>query len=51
MLTLSDPIISVLQPFATLFRHRTWMKAQLLLVGAILSPRKRTVTSALRAVV
>ncbi len=26
------------------------MKAQLLLVGAILSPRKRTVTSALRAV-
>ena len=47
---LSDPIISVLQPFATLFRHRTWMKAQLLLVGAILSPRKRTVTSALRAV-
>ena len=50
MLTLPDTIISALQPFSTLFRHSTWMKAQLLLVGAILSPRKRTVTSALRAV-
>lgn len=48
MLTLPDAIISVLQPFSTLFRHRTWTKAQLLLVGAILAPRKRTVTSALR---
>ena len=41
-------IISVLQPFSTLFRHSTWTKAQILLVGAILAPRKRTVTSALR---
>ena len=48
MLTLPDAIISVLQPFSTLFRERTWTKAQLLLVGAILAPRKRTVTSALR---
>ena len=48
MLTLPDAIISVLQPFSTLFRDRTWSKAQLLLVGAILAPRKRTVTSALR---
>ena len=47
MLTLPDAIISVLQPFSTLFRDRTWSKAQLLLVGAILAPRKRTVTSAL----
>ena len=48
MLTLPDAIISVLRPFSTLFRDRTWSKAQLLLVGAILAPRKRTVTSALR---
>ena len=47
---LSDTIVSALEPFSTLFRHSTWMKVQLLLVGAILSPRKRTVTSALRAV-
>ena len=48
MLTLPDAIISVLRPFSTLFRDRTWSKAQLLLVGAILAPRRRTVTSALR---
>ena len=48
MLTLPDAIISVLRPFSTLFRDRTWSKAQLLLVGAILAPRKRTVTSALQ---
>ena len=50
MLTLPDAIISVLQPFSTLFRHRTWTKAQLLLVGATLAPRRRTVTSALRVI-
>ena len=48
MLTLPDAIIPVLQPFSMLFQHRTWMKSQVLLVGAILSPGKRTVTSALR---
>ncbi len=48
MLTLPDAIIPVLQPFSVLCQHRTWMKAQVLLVGAILSPGKRTVTSALR---
>ena len=48
MLTLPDAIISVLQPFSTLFRQRTWSKAQILLVGAILATRGRTVTSALR---
>ena len=45
---LPSVIISALQPFSTLFRQRTWTKAQLLLVAAILSPYKRTVTSALR---
>ncbi len=48
MLTLPDAIISVLQPFSTLFRQRTWAKAQLLLVGAVLAPHRRTITSALR---
>ena len=48
MLTLPDAIITILTPFSMLFQHRTWMKAQVLLVGAILSPGKRTVTSALR---
>ena len=48
MLTLPDPIIPILQPFSTLFQQRTWMKAQVLLVGAILAPRKRAITSALR---
>lgn len=48
MLTLPDAIIAILTPFAMLFDQRTWMKAQVLLVGAILAPRKRTVSSALR---
>ncbi len=48
MLTLPDTIISLLTPFSTLFQRRTWLKSQLLLVVAILSPGKRTVTSALR---
>ena len=48
MLTLPDTIISLLMPFAALFQRRTWLKFQLLLVGAILSSGKRTVTSALR---
>ena len=49
MLTLPDSIVPILQPFSTLFQQRTWTKAQVLLVGAILAPRKRTITSALRA--
>ncbi len=48
MLTLPEAIIPILQPFSTLFQRRTWVKAQVLLVGAVLAPRKRTVTSALR---
>jgi len=34
--------------FAPLFRHRTWRHAEILLIGAILAPGKRTVTSILR---
>jgi hypothetical protein len=48
MFTLPEVIITILIPFATLFQRRTWMKAQVLLIGTILTPGKRTVTSALR---
>ena len=48
MLSLPDAIVAVLIPFAALFQNRTWRKAQVLLVGAILSPGQRTVVAALR---
>ena len=41
-------IVAVLLPFATLFTSPTWQKAQLLLVGAVLTPGQRTVAAALR---
>ena len=34
--------------FAPLFRYRSWRHAETLLIGAILAPGKRTVTSLLR---
>ena len=37
MLTLPSAILPVLIPFATLFHTPTWRKAQILLVGAVLS--------------
>ena len=48
MLTLPAAIVAVLLPFATLFTNPTWQKAQLLLVGTILTPGQRTVAAALR---
>ena len=48
MLTLPDAIVSILIPFATVFTNPTWRKAQVLLVGAILTPGQRTVAAALR---
>ena len=48
MPALPDAIVAVLLPFATLFTNPTWQKAQLLLVGAILTPGQRTVAAALR---
>ena len=48
MLTLPDAIVAVLIPFATLFHCRTWEKAQVLLVGAVLTLGQRTVAAALR---
>ena len=50
MLTLPDAILPVLHPFATLFRSPTWLKAQILLAGAILAPGQRTVAAALRVI-
>jgi hypothetical protein len=48
MLTLPAVFINLLAPFMPAFQSQTWAKAQLLLVGALLSPGKRTVTAALR---
>ena len=47
MPTLPAVIVTLLLPFERLFDPRTWRKAQLLVMGAILSPGKRTVSSAL----
>ena len=38
----------VILAFAPLFVHRSWQHAQVLLIGAILAPGRRTVTSLLR---
>jgi DDE superfamily endonuclease len=50
MRTLPTTIIRVLICFAPLFSERVWHHVQVLLTGAILTPGRRTVTSALRAV-
>jgi hypothetical protein len=42
-------MVQALTPFAPLFSKRVWRYAQLLLVGAILAPGRRTVSSTLRA--
>jgi hypothetical protein len=47
--TLPPTMVQVLASFAPLFSKRVWQHAQLLLVGAILAPGRRTVGSALRA--
>ena len=48
MLTLPEAIAPLLVPFATLFSAPTWRKAQVLLVGAVLTPGQRTVAAVLR---
>lgn len=49
MLNLPSIIINLLNPFAPCFYGATtWAKAQVLLLGAILTPGKRVVTEALR---
>ena len=39
MLTLPDAIISLLNPFAPMFQAKTWLKARVLLIGAVLATR------------
>lgn len=48
MPVLPSDIMPVLLPFAQLFSDRTWQWVQILVVGAILAPGKRTVTAVLR---
>src|SRR3954447_13357217 len=50
LLFLPSLFASVLSAFAPLFSPRVWLHAQVLLLGAILAPGKRTVTSCLRVV-
>ncbi len=50
MPTLPADIIPLLMPFMPLFTKPAFQHIQVLLMGAILSPGKRTVTAALRAV-
>ena len=48
MPSLPAEMIVLLAPFAQLFSDRVWLHAQVLVVGAVLAPGKRTVTSCLR---
>jgi hypothetical protein len=48
MLTLPSEYLTLIATFAPIFSKRIWRSAQTLLIGAILAPGKRTVTSVLR---
>lgn len=48
MLTLPTKIMTVLQHFSPVFSERIWDWVQVMVMGAILTPHKRTVTSVLR---
>jgi hypothetical protein len=48
MLVVPKEFANLMTPFAPLFTKRMWQHVQVLLVGAILSPGKRTITAALR---
>ena len=50
MLSLPPLFVSLLNTFAPLFPDRVWRHAQVLLIGALLAPGQRTVTSCLRIV-
>jgi hypothetical protein len=49
MRALPPKMVQVLAPFVPLFSKRVFRHAQVLLMGAILAPGRRTVSSALRA--
>jgi hypothetical protein len=48
MYTLPAALLNVIVRFAPVFSKRPWTRAQVLLMGAILAPGKRTVTAVLR---
>lgn len=48
MLTLPAPMLWLLTPLAPRCQRRTWAKVPLLVIGAVLAPRKRTITAILR---
>lgn len=48
LLDLPASVTALLLVFAPLFSQRVWQSAQILLIGAILAPGKRTITSILR---
>jgi hypothetical protein len=50
LLSLPPLFVSLLNTFAPLFSDRVWRHAQVLLIGALLAPGQRTVTSCLRLV-
>ena len=47
MITLSPEMMLLVMHFAPVFSERVWDWVQVLVVGAILAPGKRTVTAAL----
>lgn len=47
MITLPEEIMAVLVAFTPVFSERIWDWVQVLVAGAILAPKKRTVTSIL----
>ena len=48
MLNLPCEIIALTTAFAPYFSEPVWQQAQVLMIGAILAPGRRTVASALR---
>lgn len=50
MLTLPPDIMTILAPFAPVFSRPIWRRVQVLLVGALLAPGQRMVSSVLRTV-
>ncbi len=48
MLTLPSEYVTLIHAFAPVFSKRIWQHLQVLVIGAILAPGKRTVTAALR---
>jgi hypothetical protein len=47
-MSLSEPIMSVLYEFGSVFSQPTWSKIQVLIIGTLIARGRRTVTAALR---